>query len=1072
MGHERVQVQQKDNSEPANAEKVPAQAKTPSPSSPYFPPQVSSLLATGSPDDIPLTPDNLLFFQRTIGNRAVVQLLQQRRKSSQAGGPRASETDHQAGPVMRLRDTHLEQRAEEPGSVQMAPIQRLCQECEDDAHRRPQEEAQTRPIQTERADEQGLEDTQSVETLLQSSKGGGRSVPASDRGRFESSFNHDFSQVSVHTDGAADSLNRSLNARAFTTGHDIYFRQGEYQPGSSNGQELLAHELTHVVQQEAGPVSGTHVGGGMSISDPSDRHEQAAAQTAKTVVQDFQDHAASPAPESPSSPAHGAAISRASIQRQDAAPAPVTAAQLIEKHTNIIGDLDEKALGQELAGMLPAKTNFVHEVLDKLGTSDRDDVAYEIAVAPDMNLKNLNTGMRMRLIRELVSGVVIKEEEGAIATIWISFEATPGEFEPALREAAETNRDLWKKSLWESEQLGDHIKPIKDSFGADVKGLALEYLAGNKQSLMDEAKRYGIDLEGEKSATPTQTDYLESVRAIVPGVLRLKGFLEELKQIRVGYHRVGDCIAGECKHESMFNPDYAPEMPPTGEESPPWPKWQDVKTQYDRTSALIAAFANIYPTIYILMQQDKLDTLGEAGDAAKAQEIIMTSMRETEEKIKESKQKIAGGDITYYDLKMIQTQLFSGPAQIPYEPKYHWEQPFYQDIANDDIKGHEARQFWVDLGLSLLAAAALIAAPFTGGATAAFLIGFGLGIGATQAGMSWDKYLDKSTVADATVKKELMLISEGEVSAQLVDAVVQTVALFLDIYGVKASTTAARQSIKAFEAAEKGLKEELAAAAKKQALREAGKEGALVLGGAGLAVGMHELGEDEPVPDFEGKATHNRIDLGPDTPATSSTPVNKAIQRQGGGVPAAPAVPKQPIILTGGEFELYVEKALLKGPLGGVPQMSFVLPLQYRGGSGWGVDRIGIVFDEAAGVIDVYHLEMKFVSPGSPHVPSLGQRGSGTQTGKGWTDNAIEGFLGSNHPNARAAKERLRRALQKMHPNDTIDIARMRNFLEARLPTAQVRVFVPDWADFSKLYKQVAALIRHGREIKIVKLFK
>jgi hypothetical protein len=64
--------------------------------------------------------------------------------------------------------------------------------------------------------------------------------------------------VRVHTSAAADGLNRSLNARAFTTGRDIYFRQGHYNPGSSGGRELLAHELTHVVQQNADRVQGSY----------------------------------------------------------------------------------------------------------------------------------------------------------------------------------------------------------------------------------------------------------------------------------------------------------------------------------------------------------------------------------------------------------------------------------------------------------------------------------------------------------------------------------------------------------------------------------------------------------------------------------------------------------------------------------------------------------------------------------------------------------------------------------------------------------------------------------------------
>ncbi|MGD1908340.1 MAG: DUF4157 domain-containing protein [Leptolyngbyaceae cyanobacterium] len=61
----------------------------------------------------------------------------------------------------------------------------------------------------------------------------------------------DFSGVKVHTDSQSDQLNESIQAKAFTTGQDVFFRQGEYAPNSTAGQELIAHELTHVVQQSA-----------------------------------------------------------------------------------------------------------------------------------------------------------------------------------------------------------------------------------------------------------------------------------------------------------------------------------------------------------------------------------------------------------------------------------------------------------------------------------------------------------------------------------------------------------------------------------------------------------------------------------------------------------------------------------------------------------------------------------------------------------------------------------------------------------------------------------------------------
>ena len=88
-----------------------------------------------------------------------------------------------------------------------------------------------------------------LEGQIQSQKGGGQAMDNGDRSFFESRFGQDFSDVKVHTGGDSASINRSLGARAFTNGSDVFMGSGQYSPGSSASRELLAHELTHVVQQ-------------------------------------------------------------------------------------------------------------------------------------------------------------------------------------------------------------------------------------------------------------------------------------------------------------------------------------------------------------------------------------------------------------------------------------------------------------------------------------------------------------------------------------------------------------------------------------------------------------------------------------------------------------------------------------------------------------------------------------------------------------------------------------------------------------------------------------------------------
>jgi hypothetical protein len=90
-----------------------------------------------------------------------------------------------------------------------------------------------------------------VESGIKQARGGGQPLPEGVRASMEQNFGADFSGVRVHADGQADTLNQALQARAFTTGPDIFFRRGEYRPASAEGQGLLAHELSHVVQQGA-----------------------------------------------------------------------------------------------------------------------------------------------------------------------------------------------------------------------------------------------------------------------------------------------------------------------------------------------------------------------------------------------------------------------------------------------------------------------------------------------------------------------------------------------------------------------------------------------------------------------------------------------------------------------------------------------------------------------------------------------------------------------------------------------------------------------------------------------------
>jgi predicted secreted Zn-dependent protease len=132
--------------------------------------------------------------------------------------------------------------------------------------------------------EAGTSDRDSIAQRIETAEGSGRPLDVNIQGQLEEGLSTDLSNVRVHTDSDADQLARAVGADAFTSRQDIFFREGTYDPHSQEGMHLLAHEVTHTVQQAAGPVAGTPTAGGVFVSSPSDSFEQAAKAVADGVV--------------------------------------------------------------------------------------------------------------------------------------------------------------------------------------------------------------------------------------------------------------------------------------------------------------------------------------------------------------------------------------------------------------------------------------------------------------------------------------------------------------------------------------------------------------------------------------------------------------------------------------------------------------------------------------------------------------------------------------------------------------------------------------------------------------------
>jgi hypothetical protein len=178
--------------------------------------------------------------QRGYGNQYMGQVIQAKLTIGQPGDVYEQEADRVADAVAKMGEPIVSGVSTNINSIQPLRIQGMCKGCENEKEEKihPKESFGQTPTVTP-----GLEDR------LDKTRGGGEPLKQSARSYMEPRFGADFSNVRVHAGTEADALNQEIGAQAFTRQRDIYFGAGKYNPETRDGQRLLAHELTHVVQQ-------------------------------------------------------------------------------------------------------------------------------------------------------------------------------------------------------------------------------------------------------------------------------------------------------------------------------------------------------------------------------------------------------------------------------------------------------------------------------------------------------------------------------------------------------------------------------------------------------------------------------------------------------------------------------------------------------------------------------------------------------------------------------------------------------------------------------------------------------
>ncbi|WP_291143223.1 eCIS core domain-containing protein [Flavobacterium sp. UBA7680] len=163
--------------------------------------------------------------------------------------------------VQKKSDKEEDKKVQKKGEKEEdKKVQKKCAECEgeDKNVQKKDKKEEEKPVQKKEQNSETEIQNNALERKLDSSKGSGTGLDKKTKKEMESGFGSDFSNVKIHTDASAVQMSQELGAQAFTNGNHVYFNEGKYNPSSQEGKHLLAHELTHTVQQTgAKQKSGT-----------------------------------------------------------------------------------------------------------------------------------------------------------------------------------------------------------------------------------------------------------------------------------------------------------------------------------------------------------------------------------------------------------------------------------------------------------------------------------------------------------------------------------------------------------------------------------------------------------------------------------------------------------------------------------------------------------------------------------------------------------------------------------------------------------------------------------------------
>lgn len=624
--------------------------------------------------------------------------------------------------------------------------------------------------------------------IQQAASSSGSSLDKSIQQHLEQSLNTDLSDVQIHTNTEADRLNKSVNAIALTSGQDIFFSAGSYNPSSSEGKHLIAHEVVHTMQQANGAVAGKATDAGVSISDPADQFELEAERIASHVT---------------STP--NSANQQPSQREKMSAEEEITQTQpsLTPEPPNLTLSVDtQRKPPQNNTSVQRWTMPFVTLQSDEELIRDAID---NKSIAAIKEIKDFSKATELEKITMLGMlsdqwAVGIRDNR-AIHSIWLSF----GD---KFIDIASANIGLWKKTYsamndngqYQLEQLGP-IQALKKAFLADVKAVAQDYLKKNRTMIEQEMEKLGIQVD-EKTpiATPNeqQNEEIQRLQETLKQVADAQAVRKALSEVYVGYTRSYDPSESHAKDPlaggeritekpMQFVPGVAPEIPPKGNDPVPMRTYASVHDSYQELSTYISTIANKYPAVYAVVAEGDSSKAGDAETAAnaspqEAQRIVGEKMREVLKNITKTEKELDDNDFIL-ELLPIHQQLFSGKEASSHTK---WNLALPQWVAEKFKEHKNDEKFWLRLGLGSLAAAAFVIAEFATLGTATFFLAAGVGLAITGAevGMDWNKAMKMAAAAKSSASDNTALVAPEQVNAAMGEAVIATALSILAAAGV------------------------------------------------------------------------------------------------------------------------------------------------------------------------------------------------------------------------------------------------------------------------------------------------